>query len=388
MSAKITYFPVGNGDMTLIETEKGKKILIDCNIRDNDEHPDVATMLRDRLERDSENRLFVDLFIWSHPDQDHCGGIKDNFHLGDPEGWDEDDDLIMMHEIWSSPTVYRRASKKLTFCKSAKELKKEVKRRIKNHEDDDSKIAGNYVQILCEDEDGKSDGVYDLVLDLDDSTSYFNGQTDSSITATLLGPSPTADLDEDEDKLGKNHSSVMINFEISANQGDVKAKFLSGGDAEVVCWEALLDRMDDNETTSNLEYDILLAPHHCSWHSLSHESWSEKKKAGETAVPSDKALEALGYALPSAIIVSSSDEISEEDSDPPSHAAMDEYEKILDDVDGTFKCVSDNIKDNENVPLVIEITGGGIKIRTVKGLAATSAATNEAVNRDGGDGYA
>ena len=33
MVAKIAFFPVGNGDMTLVELESGRKILIDINIR-------------------------------------------------------------------------------------------------------------------------------------------------------------------------------------------------------------------------------------------------------------------------------------------------------------------------------------------------------------------
>ena len=54
MTSKISFFPVGNGDMTLIETESKRKILIDMNIRaaaddPDDETPDVAEMLRERL---------------------------------------------------------------------------------------------------------------------------------------------------------------------------------------------------------------------------------------------------------------------------------------------------------------------------------------------------
>ena len=33
MTATITFFPVDNGDMTLIELESGRKILMDVNIR-------------------------------------------------------------------------------------------------------------------------------------------------------------------------------------------------------------------------------------------------------------------------------------------------------------------------------------------------------------------
>lgn len=58
MVAKITFFPVGNGDMTLIETDSGKKILIDCHIRSGSEHPDVLSMLKKRLTEDSKGRLY------------------------------------------------------------------------------------------------------------------------------------------------------------------------------------------------------------------------------------------------------------------------------------------------------------------------------------------
>ena len=95
MSAKITFFPVGNGDMTLIETDSGKKILIDCNIRGGSEFPDVISDLRERLSRDLNDRPFIDVFIWSHPDEDHCRGISEHFHLGKPGDWDEEKDLIL-----------------------------------------------------------------------------------------------------------------------------------------------------------------------------------------------------------------------------------------------------------------------------------------------------
>lgn len=33
MANYMTFFPVGNGDMTLIQTKTNKYIMIDCNIR-------------------------------------------------------------------------------------------------------------------------------------------------------------------------------------------------------------------------------------------------------------------------------------------------------------------------------------------------------------------
>ena len=389
MSAKITYFPVGNGDMTLIQTDSGKSILIDCNIRTGDEHPDVITMLRKRLPKDSEGRTFLHLFVWSHPDQDHCGGIREHFHLGKSQDYDEEKDLIFINEIWSSPMVYRRASKNFTLTKDAKALKKEVKRRIERFKDVESMKDGEYVQIVCEDEDGKTDDVIDIVLDLDSTTSCINGEIDSTIAARILGPSPKPDLDEDEDKYSKNKSSVIINYSLDADGVKSKARFLSGGDAEVVCWEALIKRMEDDGTVSNLDYNILQAPHHCSWHVMSHESQSKAKEEGTIAKPSGKALKALGQALSNAIIVSSSNTIENDDNDPPSYAAKEEYEKIVDDVEGIFKCVADNVKDGEQRPLEIEIKGGSNpKVKALATLTVGSGTPNRATNRGDSDRYA
>lgn len=42
MTAKLTFFPVGNGDMTLIRLESGRAILIDVNIRVSADDPGYA----------------------------------------------------------------------------------------------------------------------------------------------------------------------------------------------------------------------------------------------------------------------------------------------------------------------------------------------------------
>ena len=69
MAAKLSFFPVGCGDMTLVQTEANEYILIDCHIRasaddpDNDDVPDVAQQLRDRLPRDDTlSRVLIALF--------------------------------------------------------------------------------------------------------------------------------------------------------------------------------------------------------------------------------------------------------------------------------------------------------------------------------------
>lgn len=81
MTASITFFPVGNGDMTLIVFDNDQKLLADIHVRQkaddpDDDTPDVMADLRGRLTRDEKGRLFVDGFLLSHPDKDHICGLE------------------------------------------------------------------------------------------------------------------------------------------------------------------------------------------------------------------------------------------------------------------------------------------------------------------------
>ncbi len=79
----ITFFPVDNGDMTLLILESSRRVLIDINIREiKNGLRDVAADLRERLKTDAQGRPYIDAFLLSHPDEDHCRGLKRTFHLG------------------------------------------------------------------------------------------------------------------------------------------------------------------------------------------------------------------------------------------------------------------------------------------------------------------
>lgn len=138
MAAKVTFFQVGTGDMTLIRLADVSvtTILIDSRIRQaadnpNDETPDVGRALRERLQWDDKGRPFVDAFLLSHPDQDHCAGLRKHFWLGAPADYPDDEKdrwekRIMIREMWSSPLVFRRSSKRTTSC--VKTLKRSTRK--------------------------------------------------------------------------------------------------------------------------------------------------------------------------------------------------------------------------------------------------------------------
>ncbi len=380
MTAKITFFPVDNGDMTLIRLVDSEKtsILVDINIREaadnpNDKTFDAAKALRNKLKIDSRGRPYVDVFLWSHPDQDHCRGIRNHFYLGPLEDYPDDnkkleEKRIVIREIWSSPMVFRRASKNLTLSDDAKALNKEAKRRVEENRKYRFVVSdGDRILIMGEDENGKTDDLQQVLVKVDQKFAKIRGKPNSHFEGLLLGPRPAED-DEAEGLLTKNHSSVILNMKLAGSASNADGcKFLTGGDAEVEIWERVWAEYKNK--SHELEYDLMQAPHHCSWHTLSHESWSDSN--GEAKV-SPNARSALSQARSGASIVSSSKPIKEGDQDPPCIGAKQEYEDIVGDVGGIFHCTGEYPTESSPKPLEFEIKASG-------GIAVISSASAAAI---------
>lgn len=357
MTATIEFFPVDNGDMTLITLENGKHILVDVNIRkdaddDSDDTPDVAKMLRDRLKTDAEGRTYVDAFLLSHPDADHCRGLERHFHLGKPADWNQDDDKIFVREMWSSPIIFRRkADLDGDLCEDAEAWWGEARRRVAVFKKDSTKVEdGDRILILGEDVDGKTDDLGQILIKVDERVTTLCGKKSQGFAGLLLAPMH-ADDENEEDLLEKNNSSVVLRFEIDSEKTTSAGRFLTGGDADVAIWEKLWGR--HSETPDDLAYNVLATPHHCSWRSLSYDSWSDK---GEKATVCDDARSALAQADDAAFIISSSKEIKDDEDDPPCIRAKREYESIAKEASGEFLSIAAECADDV---LLIEIGAGG-----------------------------
>lgn len=393
MTAKIEFFPVDNGDMTLLILESGKRILIDVNVRkaaddEDDETPDVIAMLRKRLRTDADGRKFVDAFLLSHPDADHCRGLERHFHLGKPEDYSKKDDKIFVRETWSSPVIFRRRSDlDGELCEDADAWWKEARRRVAVFRADKTKVKdGDRILVLGEDVDGKTDDLDEIRVDVKGTITKICGKEDETFSGLLLAPMPAED-EEEEELLEKNHSSVVVRFKLKADGTEDACRFLTGGDAGVAIWERLWGR--HKKTKEDLSYDVLLTPHHCSWRSLSYDSWSDK---GEDAEVCDDARSALSQTRDGAMLISSSKEIKDDEDDPPCIRAKREYEEIADDAKGQFLCVAD--ESNDDVLLIEVGSEGPSKGTTTKAaqgasyVLTTKSAPPPQAQKQGGGRYA
>jgi hypothetical protein len=280
--------------------------------------------------------------------------------LGDPDQYPETSEKIFIREVWSSPLIFRRASNNHTLCEDARAFNAEARRRVKRFRDSESKVGdGDRILILGEDIDGKTDDLTQILIRLDGLITRVNGSAEEWMDARLLGPLPRAQEEAEEEELTKNQSSVALRFSFVAGGKKDAASFLVGGDAEVAIWERQWRRLKQ-EHKDWLEYDLLLSPHHCSWHTLSYDSWSEK---GEKAEVSKDARAALSQARSGAMIIASSKPISDDDSDPPSVRAKREYLLIAKDVEGRLICIGEEPSAKKPGVLGIEVTSEGVRIK-------------------------
>jgi hypothetical protein len=172
------------------------------------------------------------------------------------------------------------------------------------------------------------------------------GKASDFISVRLLAPLPAEEWGEEA--LDKNHTSIIMQMSLAASKkDDTKTLYLTGGDATVAVWKKLWGKYKKDKCV--LEYDLMLAPHHCSWGVISSEPYD-----GGKGKPDQEALNALGVIRNGGTIVSSSKTIEDDDDDPPCFGAKQEYEKIVNGVDGSFLCTAD-----ESGPIEFNITNSG-----------------------------
>jgi hypothetical protein len=372
--SKIYHFPVGDGDMTLLELASGDnyvRILCDMHIRASSDwniegfdetHYDVIAKLHELIDRDANDQPYVDALILTHPDEDHIRGYEKYFHTGSPEEYeaskDGEYDKIFVREMWSSPIIFKRKQKNHNLCTDAQAFNKEAKRRVKLYRDNGYiGSAGNRIRLIGEDRDGKTDDILSIVYKRGDTINRVNEVFLQELSVLVLAPLDDDDFPDDVD-VDKNRSSVVLQWSVASHGRFLPTNFLLlAGDADVHVWNALAEKYEDN--LDRLKYDLLIAPHHCSWHTLSEMSYSES----DNPEVSELAVKALSQAQDGAVILSSSNVIKDDESDPPNWGAMKEYKSIAADADGEFKVLASHKPNAKKHPevLVFRLTAEGLQ---------------------------
>lgn len=330
--ATIRFFPVGNGDCTLL-TVGETRILIDLSPRilSGDPHYDVEEMRDELVElTERDGRFVVNAFLISHADRDHVYKAEELLHLGAPDDYEPVDKKIFVEEIIYVPASFE--AQKEGLSSDAKGVLSEIERRL-----DADSSEGNQVTALIgpNGEDPGADRVFSVG---DVITSFGTGASDERLSAMVYAPRGVLDPED------RNEVSAVVQFAITVGTVD-PVRIILGGDAPYEVWEDIYE----NESLDDFKYDLMLAPHHCSW-SVFGESGKDD--------PSEKVVNLFKKCHSDAKVVSSSFAINSERT-PPSEEAAEIYRGIVGEDD--FFCTGEHPSTEEHLPIVFEISDSGVQ---------------------------
>lgn len=352
--SKIKFYPVDNGDTVLIKVPNAT-VQIDANIRDNNDCYDVMSDILNELVTDNKGRYHLDLFMLTHPDEDHCRGIDNKYYLGDPDNYsdsDQENDLVIIDELMVTPMLFTDAT-----SSSAKAIKKEANRR-RNLYDDNSPAkdkAGNRLVIIGYDGNKRYDKVPSYIPG--DSIKEINGKKMSLLEFFVHSPFKDS-LVEGRAEADKNGTSIVMQarFKYLSSDTQPSALYLFGGDADHYIWKEIQNQSKNHNNDKKLDFDIFMAPHHCSWTYFNDVPY--KKGVTDTPVDSSKNL-ITKHKTSGAVIIASSKQIKDDDDNPPHYPAKEEYIKLIGS--GKFISLAEEPDSKNPKPVIYEVTSSGFQ---------------------------
>ena len=351
----IKFYPVGNGDMTHLNLKDETNILIDCKIREGDTTNDGNSIfpVKDDLVKSIKKRgenPYLDLFILTHPDQDHCQGFDKHFYTGNPSNYgssNRQNNEILVDELWVTSLLFNWTSNE-----DAKALKKEAERRRKLWEQNDSRKndPGNRLRMIGYDGDNKFECLPNSVPG--DTINEINNEVKGDFEFFVHGPFKSSLIDCNADG-ESNNSSIIMQARFKANSTDEEHSclYLFGGDADHYRWKEVLEKSKYHGNEDKLNWDIFLTPHHCSWTYFNDTPYNENKTSQASS------LDILNYKIGNGKVIAACKPIKNNDDNPPHHYARAEYLKKVDSAN--FIELAEKPSKNNPKPYVFEITSQG-----------------------------
>lgn len=367
---KIKYYPVGNGDCSLIKT-KSANIITDCNIREiNDENYDVKKDLLDELDK-RDGRPYTDLFILSHHDKDHCHNFGKHFHTGRISSYDDEDEKIIIDELWVNE--YILGDNNISEDSDAGILKKEVKRRRNLYKNNDTSKdeRGNRLVLIGYDDNDNFQNVPQYIPG--NMVSSVNGVDLEKFDFFIHAPFKK-DVVECNAQSDRNMSSIVYQARFyKSNSDDYICRVLHGGDADHYRWATIKEKTEKNGNEEALNWDIFQTPHHCSWTFFNDTPYKDDENDIDNSKPKQTSIDILNYKLTGAKVVATSKKIVNDGDNPPHFPAKTEYVNVVGE--SNFKNTQKFYEEFKK-PIVFEIDNYGATL-----IKATSAAISSGLSK-------
>lgn len=338
------FWPVGTGDTTPIVVSETEVVQIDINDKqmadeEGNEHIPIVDELVAKLPK-KNGRPYLSCFILTHPDLDHCRGFADLL------------DRVTIGEIWHTPRIFREYEDECDLSEDALAFRKEAHRRTERciecggdpGSGDRVRIIG-YSELFVPGERYEGfpkeqfytrPGQQVTMLDGADASSRFHVFVHAPFKQGLAD--------------ARNETSLAMRITIGWPDNTLKGLFL--GDLSYPTLTQVFDETHAHNNEAMLEWNVLLAPHHCS-----------KKAMYEDDVLQDDVMQEFADSqLSPGYIVASSNEFKHANSagdNPPHRKARNRYEEIVNDA---FLCTGEVSTPEQVQPIILSVTENGIEL--------------------------
>ena len=348
---RFIFWPVGNGDSTTIPVTGDIVLQVDirhleCANEEGDPHTPIVDVLVKELPRRG-GKPYLAGFALTHPDTDHVQGFAELLKK------------VRIGELWFTPRVFREFKKDLGY--DALAFKEEAMRRtalmIKHNGEVES---GDRVRLIGYDEllsDEEFRGFPKKYLTVPGN---WTTQIDRAFIPSDFGAFVHAPF-KDDSAGERNETSLAMQVNLISGQSVTKA--LLFGDLSYPTIRRIFDTSKAANNSGALEWNILLAPHHCSKSVMYYRQNGDVEELKQDILDDlEEAQREGGY------IVSSSEPIPADNNagDNPPHAkAKARYQEI---VYKEFLCTQEHGSEAAPVPIVFDHTDAGIQYTGPEGV--------------------
>ena len=337
----LVFWPVGCGDSTTVSVEAGIVMQIDLHhMARSEDDDDPATPVIDELERllpKHGERPYLAVFALTHPDLDHVKGFKELLRRVD------------IGELWFSPRVFDEYKSEMSD--DALAFREEADRRVKECLLLKEKTpSGNRIRVIGYDEVLNNEKYEDLPKTLKSYPGQEVTELDGKPCELHFRAFIHAPFKDDCSGGDRNDTSLAMQIELKDNTHIGKA--LLFGDLAYPTLNRIYEVTADSK---NLEWNVLLSPHHCSKSAMYWKMGDDEEETLQEDILRnfEKTRLSPNWVISSSVAFPERDEPG---ANPPHLKARLEYEQITE----TFTCTHEHIDEEMPHPLVFELTDKGL----------------------------
>lgn len=232
--ATVKFYPVGNGDSSLITLQNGKHILMDYrqhNLATDSSKPqfDIATDIKKTFEE--ANKDCLEVLAFTHADKDHIEGSTEFFHLEHANKY-QGEGRIKIEQLWVPAAMLLESVDRDNLSSEFAIWRSEARYRLKNKNGIRVFSQPDELVKLIESWQMNINELSDFIVDAGTVVDTFSLERDN---VEFFVHSPfMAHCEESGKDVKKVRNQASLIFNIRFNEGGEVYDYLAIGDSE---WE-------------------------------------------------------------------------------------------------------------------------------------------------------